>query len=338
MGDPSGIGPEIAVKALCDHQWAGACIPVVVGDYAPIADAVRFTGREISINLVETPRQAINVDKCINLVAMNLVGDGQWQYGRVQANCGSASVAYVRKAAEFAMAGAADAVTTGPINKEAFNLAGEHFSGHTEILADQTGARDYAMLLLGGALRVIHVTTHVSMRGACDRITEDRVFKVIRLADESMKLLGIPSPRIAVAGLNPHSSENGLFGYEETQSILPAIRAARAAGIDADGPVPPDTVFVKARDGLYDVVVAMYHDQGHIPIKLLGFRMDPQTGRYTDMSGVNCTVGLPIIRSSVDHGTAFDKTGKGMANEGSLVDAIRVAVTMVHNKQVSKIY
>ena len=187
------------------------------------------------------------------------------------------------------------------------------------------------MLLSGGGLNVIHCTTHVSMREACDLITEERVLNVIHLADRALRLMGKKKRRIAVAGLNAHSSENGLFGKEEERAIIPAIEAAKKEGMDVTGPVPPDTVFVKAIGGQFDVVVAMYHDQGHIPLKLMGFRMDPETGLYSQMSGINTTIGLPIIRTSVDHGTAFGKAGKNRANEESLVDAINMAVTFAEN-------
>ena len=229
------------------------------------------------------------------------------------------------------MAGKFDAVVTGPISKEAIHLAGHHYSGHTEIFADYTNTRDYAMLLVSDKLRVIHVTTHVSMEEACRRITKDRVLRVIKLAQTGMELLGFPRPRIAVAGFNAHCSENGLFGDQEAKGIIPAVEEARKLGMDVDGPVPPDTVFCKAVSGMYDVVVAMYHDQGHIPIKLMGFTMDSATGSYTSLSGINCTIGLPIIRTSVDHGTAYGKAGEGRANAQSMIEAIEAAHIMAGN-------
>jgi len=222
-------------------------------------------------------------------------------------------------------------VVTGPISKEAINMAGHHYAGHTELFADYTKTKNYGMLLSGGGLNVIHVTTHVSMREACDLISKERVQRTIHLADRALKLMGRDKRRIAVAGLNAHSSENGLFGHEEADAIIPAIEASRAEGLDVTGPVPPDTVFVKALGGQFDVVVAMYHDQGHIPLKLSGFRMDPNTGLYSQMSGINATIGLPFIRTSVDHGTAYGKAGKNLANEESLVDAIDMAVTFAEN-------
>lgn len=210
-------------------------------------------------------------------------------------------------------------------------MAGHHYSGHTEIFAAYTRTDKYAMLLSGGGLRVIHATTHVSMEEACRRITKERELDVIRLAHRGMQLLGCSKPRIAVAGFNAHCSENGLFGSQEAAAIIPAIHQAQAEGILADGPVPADTVFCKALGGMYDIVVAQYHDQGHIPIKLQGFRLDPGTNTYSSMSGINCTIGLPIIRTSVDHGTAYGKAGEGRANEESMREAIDAAVLMADN-------
>jgi 4-hydroxythreonine-4-phosphate dehydrogenase len=220
---------------------------------------------------------------------------------------------------------------TGPINKEAINLAGHHYAGHTEIFAEYTNTRNYGMLLSGGGLNVIHVTTHVSMKQACSLMTKEKVLNTIHLADFALKLMGKKPRRIGVAGFNAHASENGLFGDEEATGIIPAIEAAKAEGLDVTGPVPPDTIFVKAMGNQFDIVVAMYHDQGHIPLKLCGFRMDPKTGLYTQMSGINTMIGLPIIRTSVDHGTAFDKAGKNCANEESMIDALKSAVTFAQN-------
>ncbi len=257
---------------------------------------------------------------------------GAYVPGVVSAACGDAAFSYITHGISLAKSGAVAAVVTGPIHKEALNLAGHHFDGHTEIFARYTDTNNYAMLLASGNLRVIHVTTHVSLRQACDLIRTPRVLDTIRLAVRALQELGIPNGRIAVAGLNPHSSDNGLFGDEEAREILPAIEAARAEGIHVTGPVPPDSVFVRALGGEFDMVVAMYHDQGHIPLKLAGFRLDPATGKYESMSGINTTIGLPIIRTSVDHGTAFDRAGRGVANEGSMVEAIEVAVQMANAK------
>ena len=334
MGDPAGIGAEICVKALSRSEISDKCISIVVGDRAAIEDAMRFCGLELRMNVITAPEAAEDCAGVINLIDTGLLSQGSWEYKKATAPTGEASFRYVVKAIELAMGGSADAVVTGPISKEAINMAGHHYSGHTEIFAEYTGTGSYGMLLCGGGLRVIHVTTHMSLEDACRTISQQRVYRAIKLAEYSMRLLGISQPKIGVAGLNPHSSENGLFGSQERDSIIPAIEKARAEGLDVTGPVPPDTVFVKALGGQFDVVVAMYHDQGHIPIKLCGFRMDPATGKYTSMSGINCTVGLPFIRSSVDHGTAYGKAGEGRANPDSMTEAIEAAVTMSENMKI----
>lgn len=332
MGDPAGIGGEIAVKALLKKELYERCVPIVIGDYEAIADAVRFCDASVEIRVIRSPEEAQGCYGTLEMIDMGFLSPGGWQYKTVSALTGDASYRYVEKGIELALKQQVHAVVTGPINKEAINLAGHHFAGHTEIFAKLTDTKDYAMLLCSPSLRVIHVTTHVSMREACDRVTAQRVATVISLAQEAMSLMGIEKPRIAVAGLNAHCSENGLFGFEESRWIIPAIEQARAAGLQVDGPVPPDTVFVKAMGGMYDIVVAMYHDQGHIPLKLSGFKLNLKTNRYESMTGINTTIGLPIIRTSVDHGTAFGKAGEGRANEESMVDAIELAITMANNK------
>ena len=334
MGDPSGIGAEIAVKALGHKNVYDLCVPVVIGDKLPLEDAVAMTHSQLDLNEIKDISEAKGEYGTIDYINMNDLTPGSWSYKKVCKTSGEASFNYIVKAIELAMDKKAQAVVTGPINKESINLAGHHYSGHTEIFAKYTHTDSYAMLLIAPQLRVIHVTTHVSIRDACDIIRNNsaRVEKVIMLAQEAMGLLGFKQPKIGVAGLNPHSSENGLFGDEEQVSIIPAIEACRKKGVDVEGPVPPDTVFVKAMAGMYDVVVAMYHDQGHIPVKLSGFKINPATGQFESMSGVNATIGLPIIRTSVDHGTAYDKAGEDRANEGSLMDAIEVAVQMANKR------
>ena len=236
----------------------------------------------------------------------------------------------------YCKAGLADAVATAPLNKEAMNKAGHRYDGHTEIFAQYTDTRDYAMLLASGNLRTVHVSTHVPLPEACRLVTRERVYKTIVLADAALRLLGVERRRIAVAGLNPHASDGGLFGDAEESQIAPAVEQAKKDGYDVFGPVPPDSVFVRALGGDADIVVAMYHDQGHIPLKLAGFRLDPATGRYAQMSGINMTVGIPIIRTSVDHGTAFDRAGKNTANEGSMIEAIEVAAKAARAKTKEK--
>jgi 4-hydroxythreonine-4-phosphate dehydrogenase len=332
MGDPAGVGSEIAVKALGHEDVYDKCVPVVIGDYEALRQANKFSEMALTLREVEIPGEAKGQYGMLEYINMNLLTPGCFEYKKVQKLTGEASFQYVLKGIELAMSGQLHAVVTGPINKEAINLAGHHYSGHTEIFGDYTSTKEYAMLLSGRDLRVIHVTTHCSMREACDKIKKERVLSVIKLAHEGLSLMGRKDPKIGVAGLNAHASENGLFGWEEAREITPAIENAKALGIDVDGPVPPDTAFVKCQAGQYDVVVAMYHDQGHIPFKLAGFKLDAATNRYLSLSGVNTTIGLPIIRTSVDHGTAFGKAGEGRANEESLVDAINVAVTMAKNK------
>jgi len=350
MGDPAGIGPEIVVKALAHKEIYEICTPVVIGDYEALWDANRFCHTNLAFNEINAAADANDAGGTkgaqgvwgiqgikgthgiIDLINLNYLTKGGWEYKKISELCGKASFEYVRCGIEMALSEEVHGVVTGPISKESINKAGFPYSGHTEIFADFTNTRDYSMLLMSGSLRVMHVTTHVSMKKACEMITKERVYTVINLADEALKALGIRAPRIAVAGLNPHSGENGLFGDEEKTAIEPAIDQATEEGIHVEGPIPPDSVFIKAMAGIYDVVVAMYHDQGHIPVKLSGFKIDPETKAFTSVSGVNCTVGLPIIRSSVDHGTAFDKAGEGIASEESMIDAIKVGVMMAKVK------
>lgn len=328
MGDPAGIGAEVTVRALTHRALYDICTPLVIGSAEALADANRFTGAGLTLRAISSPDEASQTPGTITFLDPAPLAPGAYVPGQVSAACGDAAFSYVVRGIELAKSGDVAAVVTGPINKEALNLAGHHFDGHTEIFAQFTHTKNYAMLLASGNLRVIHVTTHVSLRQACDLVRTPRVLETIRLAARTLSELGIRNGRIAVAGLNPHSSDNGLFGEEEAREILPAVEAARVEGLDVTGPVPPDSVFVRALGGEFDIVVAMYHDQGHIPLKLAGFRMDPATGKYTSMSGINTTIGLPIIRTSVDHGTAFDRAGRGVANEGSMVEAIEVAVQM----------
>ncbi len=329
MGDPAGIGPEIAVKALARKEVYEVCNPIVVGDSSTIEAAVRIGKLNLSVRPVTEVEDAKFEYGAIDVFDLNNVDISKLQYGKVSAEAGNAGFMAVKKLIELAMAKKIDATVTGPINKEAMNLAGHHFSGHTEIYAEFTGTKDYTMMLAHENFRVAHVSTHVSLRQACDRVKKERVLKVIQLSYEAARKLGIEKPRIGVAGLNPHAGENGMFGREEIEEITPAIEAAKAQGILAEGPVPPDSLFPKGKSGFYDVVVAMYHDQGHIPLKLAGFNWNETTKRWESVNGINITLGLPIIRSSVDHGTAFDIAGKGIATPESLLSAIEYAQKMV---------
>lgn len=332
MGDPAGIGPEVVVKALAEKTIYGKCIPVVIGDYEALRDAVRFSNLSLSLNEVGEFGEATGEYGVLDYINLRYLEPNGWNYKENSAICGEASFQYVVHAIRLAMEGKAAAVITAPISKESINMAGRHYSGHTEIFAEYTGTRDYAMLLASDTLRVIHVTTHCSLSEACRLIRKERVLKVIRLAHKACKMLGIERPRIGVAGLNPHCSENGLFGTEEAGEIIPAIHMAQEEGVDVHGPDSPDTVFVKCKAGIYDIVVAMYHDQGHIPLKLNSFQWDKEKGQFQSVRGINCTIGLPIIRVSVDHGTAFGKAGEGRANACSMLDAIETGLMMAENK------
>ena len=328
MGDPAGIGPEIVVKALADQSLYEDCIPIVIGDAFVIQDAIRFCGSSLSLRQIDKPENAHGSYGTVEFIDVHALSPETYHLGEVSAACGHAAFQYVITGIQYAMRKQIQGVVTGPLNKEALHLAGHMYSGHTEIFADYTNTKDYAMLLIGGGLRVIHCTTHVSMRKACNMITQDRVYHVIKLAHQAMQMMGLANGTIGVAGLNAHCSENGLFGNEEAREIRPAVDQAAAEGIRVEGPIPPDTIFVKALGGQYSIVVAMYHDQGHIPLKLMGFHMDPETGIFSSVSGINTTIGLPIIRTSVDHGTAFDKAGRNEANPQSLKEAILLAAQM----------
>lgn len=333
MGDPASIGPEITIKALAKKEIYQRCNPIVIGDAVVLEAASKLPGMpDINIHPILDVNEALFTCGTIDVLDMKMVDIDRLEYGKVSAMAGEAAFQYVVKVIELANLGKIDATVTNALNKEAMNLAGHHYSGHTEIYADYTNTSKYTMMLAHENLRVVHVSTHVSLRDACDRVKKERVLEVIRIANQACKNLGIKSPKIGVAGLNPHSGEHGMFGREEIDEIIPAIEAAVKEGIDAEGPVPADTVFSKARGGWYDIVVAMYHDQGHIPLKVVGFVYNQSEGKWDAVAGVNITLGLPIIRSSVDHGTAFDQVNKGIANEISLVNAIDYAIKLAENK------
>ena len=336
MGDPAGVGAEIIVKALTHVDVYKKCIPVVMGDRAVLKDALRFCDLPMRLNKVEDVEDAQGKFGEIDYIDFGLFEENGWEYKKNNAKCGEASFKYIVDAISLAMDKKVGAVITAPINKKSLRMAGLPYDGHTEIFAEYTGTKDFAMLLASKYLHVIHVSTHCSLREACDRVKKDMVYKVIKLAERGMKEFGYENPKIVVAGLNPHSSEDGLFGDEEEREIIPAIEKAREEGIQVDGPEPPDTVFVKCQSGQYDIVVAMYHDQGHIPLKLNGFDYNHLHNKYNSVSGINCTIGLPIVRASVDHGTAFGKAGEGRANEESLIDAIFAGVRMADNRKEKK--
>jgi 4-phospho-D-threonate 3-dehydrogenase / 4-phospho-D-erythronate 3-dehydrogenase len=332
MGDAAGIGPEITVKALERKELHRKAVPIVIGDAGVMQQALSITRSSMKVQAISEVAQAAGDPETIYVLDLKNIDLSRLQHGKVDAMPGKAAAEYIIKAVALALEGQVAAIVTAPIHKEAINKAGYHYAGHTELLAHLTGTKDYAMLLAHGGFRVSHVTTHTSMRKACDRIKKERVFTVIRLTYEFLKQLGIENPRIGVAGLNPHSGEDGLFGDEEKMEIAPAIAEARLKGWLVDGPVPPDTVFSKMRGKQYDAVVAMYHDQGHIAVKLVGFNMKAGGKEWDKMSGINMTLGLPIIRTSVDHGVAFGKAGEGRANPQSMVDAIKLAIQLGINR------
>jgi 4-hydroxythreonine-4-phosphate dehydrogenase len=332
MGDAAGIGPEIIVKAMERKELRRQAIPIVIGDARAMEQAISIARSNLKIQPILEIEQALDDPGSIPVLDLKNIDVSHLKHGRVDAMPGKAAVEYIKKAVALAMDGRVGAIVTAPIHKEAINKAGFHYAGHTELLAHLTNTKEYAMLLAHGPFRVSHVTTHTSMRNACDRIKKERVFTVIRLTYEFLKKLGIENPHIGVAGLNPHSGEDGLFGDEEKNEISPAIEEARNRGWNVEGPVPPDTVFTKMRGKQYDAVVAMYHDQGHIAVKLVGFSMKPGGKEWDKMSGINMTMGLPIIRTSVDHGVAFGKAGEGRANPQSMVDAIKLAIQLAKQK------
>lgn len=338
MGDPAGNGPEITVKALSDASLYDRCRPIVVGDAKMIEQAKGFVGMpDIRVNPVHEVSEAKFEAGTIDVFQLDLIENvDEFKIGEVSAEGGDAAFQSVKKTIELAMAGEVDATVTNALNKEAMNLAlapkGMHFDGHTEIYATYTGTKKYCMMLAHHDFRVVHVSTHCSLREACDRVKTPRVLEVIELANEACKNLGIEKPKVAVAGLNPHCGEHGLFGSEEADEIEPAIKLAQAEGIDAVGPIPPDSVFSEMHGGWYDITVCMYHDQGHIPTKVLGFVYDREAQGWKAVEGVNITLGLPIIRTSVDHGTGFALAGKGTSNELSLVNAIDYALRMAKGR------
>ena len=328
MGDPGGVGPEVCAKALEKPEIYRLCRPLIIGDSEIVANAIDFCRLSLTVNSCTSPEEGLFSHGTVDVLDLHNLPLSDLQHGTVTPAQGRASFEYVERAIALALDGEIDGTVTGPINKAAINAAGFHYAGHTEIYGTKTGTRDYSMMLADGGFRVTHVSTHVSLREACDRAKKERIEKVIELTNDTLLHLGITAPRIAVAGLNPHCGEGGLFGKEEEDEIIPAVNAQKSAGINVEGPLPADTVFSKMKGGLYDAVVVMYHDQGHIPTKLVGFQYDEATDTWGHMAGVNVTIGLPIIRTSVDHGTAFDKAGDGRANSQSMVDAITMAAAL----------
>ena len=306
MGDPSGIGPEIILKSLFCSEIQSICSPVIYGDAEILNEAKKLTGIKNELKIISVT----NLDK------------NDLSIGNPSVKGGEASILYIREAVKQALEGIIDAIVTAPISKESIHLAGSIYPGHTEMLKDLTGARNVAMMFEGGDFRVVLVTIHCALSEVPKLITQDRVFDAIELTHNSLvELFNIPSPKIVVCGLNPHAGESGIFGNEEIEHIIPAVRKAKDLGIDVTGPLPADTIFYRARQGIWDAVITMYHDQGLIPFKMLSFD-----------DGVNVTLGLPIIRTSPDHGTAFDIAWRGKANPSSMIAAIKVAVNLARNR------
>ena len=317
MGDGAGIGPEIIVKALQTDEVTAMCRPLVIGDAHRLAEAAVRCGLDIKVRPVAEPDDAVFAIGRVNVIDLALLPD-DLPFGVLSGEAGEAAYQYIRRACELAVAGSVDAICTAPLNKEALHAAGRRYPGHTELLAALTGTPEVSMMLSSAKLRVIHVTTHIGLLDAVERIEPALVYRTIERGHRTLVAAGIARPSIAVCGINPHAGEGGLFGRgEEAHKIVPAIKQAQDEGIDVHGPLPADTVFFRAGRGDFDLVVAMYHDQGHGPVKVLGLE-----------AGVNITIGLPVIRTSVDHGTAFDIAGTGTADERSLVEALRQAALL----------
>lgn len=331
MGDPAGIGPEIAVKTFSVKEIYNSCSPLLIGNAEIIRQALKITKHDLKIRMIHQVSEAKFEYGTIDIYELPVENPEKIKYGVISKIAGDIAFRSVVKAIELANSGEVDGTVTCPINKKAMNEAGHHFSGHTEIYAHYTNTPKYAMLLADDKIKVIHVSTHVSLRQACDLVKKDRILDVISIMDKGLRKLGIADPRIGVAGLNPHSGDEGLFGDEEITEITPAVTEAKKLGFNVQGPVPPDTLFALANGGRFDGCVAMYHDQGHIPFKFSGFEWDEKKGVMKSVKGVNITLGLPIVRTSVDHGTAFEVAGKGVASPDALLCAIDYAVKLCSN-------
>jgi 4-hydroxythreonine-4-phosphate dehydrogenase len=321
MGDAAGIGPEVIIKALASRKIHDICRPLLIGSGAIIADTIRLLNSPAKINPVKTPDEVSGRFGSIDLLDLHNLDRKEVMVGKICGACGKAAMESIAAAAELVLPGKVAAIVTAPINKEATKQAGYGDVGHLEFLARLTHAQEYATMLVSGTLRVVHLTTHYSLKEACTLVTRERILAKLRLTDNSFRKWGVSHPRIAVAAINPHGGEGGLFGSEEIDEIMPAVKAARDSGIDTRGPFPADSVFTRALAGEFDVVLAMYHDQGHIAIKVHGFE-----------KSISVALGLPFIRTSVDHGTAFDIAGKGIASCIGMEEAIKMAVNLVQGK------
>ncbi len=322
MGDPAGIGPEVALKAIVNPEIQSICRPIIIGDYLTLLRTAKYSRLvTLKIHPIKNIEDADFENDLINVLDLENIDLSHLKIGTVSAMTGKASVEYVEEAILLAKAKKIAAIATGPINKESIHEAGYKFAGHTEILAKHTKSKNVAMMFVADRFWVILVTTHLALKNVAKNITRKKVLNTIKLAHDALVKAGKKSPRIGVSGLNPHAGEHGIFGTEEITQIIPAIKDAKKLGIKVFGPVSPDAIFNLANSGLYDIVVAMYHDQGLIPLKLLSFN-----------KSVNVTIGIPIIRTSVDHGTGFDIAGRGVANPSSMIQAIKVAASFARAK------
>ena len=321
IGDPAGIGPEVVVKVLANKEIYDLCRPLVIGEGATVLAAIKLTRKSLTIRPIEKSSDTLGKFGAIDILDMHNLDWNKVKIGRLSAECGRAAWEFMEKAVQMALNHEAAAMANAPINKEATMLAGYTGLGHLEYMAQATGTKIYATMLATGNLRCVHLTTHYSLREACDKVKKDYILERLRLTDESFRQWGFGKPVIGVAGLNPHAGEGGLFGKEEINEIAPAVREAVKLGIDARGPFPADSIFNRAINGDFDVVLVMYHDQGHIPVKVHGFE-----------KSVSVAMGLPFLRTSVDHGTAFDIAGKGIANAESMQEAIKTAVWLSQGK------
>jgi 4-hydroxythreonine-4-phosphate dehydrogenase len=317
MGDPTGVGPEVVMKALARGEVYRMCRPLVIGDAKQLARAGSLLNLKLDVVSIPSPEKAKSTQNTVDVIEVGQVPE-KLPYGNVSSVAGEAAYRYIERAVQLALEHSIDAICTAPINKEALNAAGHHFPGHTEMLAALTGTAEVSLMLFSPKLRVIHVTAHIGLLDAIEKIDAALVERTIARGRDLMQRSGMQDPRIGVCGINPHAGEGGLFGRgEEESKIVPAIEAARGRGWKVDGPLPADSLFYLAARGDYDLVVAMYHDQGHSPVKALGLE-----------HGVNVTAGLPIVRTSVDHGTAFDIAGTGKADERSMIEALRQAAAL----------
>ncbi len=325
MGDPAGIGPEVLAKALSLKEIYDICRPAVIGESHVMQGAISLIKKSLKLRPVKKVAETLGQFGTIDILDLHKPDLKEFKIGQVSAACGGAAMEYIEMAMNLALSGEVKAMVTAPINKEATMLAGYEGLGHLEYISKKTNTKESATMLATGNLRCVHLTTHYSLREACDQVTKERVLARLKLTDECFVKWGFGKPRIAAAGINPHAGENGMFGREEIEEIGPAVEEARKLGIDVKGPIPADSVFNRAINGEFDVVLVMYHDQGHIPVKVHGFE-----------NSVSVALGLPLLRTSVDHGTAFDIAGKGIAEAQSMVEAIKVAVSLCQGKGIKR--